>query len=383
MNLNKSPVIVVVGFNRPNSLKRLLCSIDKAKYPEYPIRLIISLDGGDNDAVTQTAYDFQWRYGEKEIKCYKERLGLKRHIVSCGDLTAQYEAVIILEDDMFVSPYFYYFAIEALKFYSGDDRISGISLYSHSYNETAKLPFYPVKDDSDVFFMQLPSSWGQVWTKQQWNDFKKWLDNGVALTKRDNLPDNVIKWSESSWKKLFFKYLYDTNKYFVYPRSSFCTNFSEKGIHMGEPLNTYQVILQLSKSFDYRFKKLDESLAVYDAYCELLPEILNIFGKKLKNFNYEVDLYGTKDVNKIKRAYILTIRKSKSPIFTYSCQLKPKEMNIICDVNGEDIVLSKKGDVIASKLKIHSKEFEYYYEKKGIKELFIILFHRIFEKVFG
>ena len=383
MDLNKSPVIVVVGFNRPNSLKRLLGSLDKAKYPDYPIRLVVSLDGGDNDAATRTALDFQWKHGEKEIISSKEHLGLKRHILRCGDLTARYEAVIILEDDMFVSPYFYDFAVEALNFYASDDRISGISLYSHCYNETAKLPFYPVKDGSDVFFMQNPSSWGQVWTKKQWNDFKNWMDSGARVTPSDRLPENVIKWAESSWKKSCFKYLYDTGKYFVYPRSSFCTNFSETGTHIGEPLNTYQAILQIGKPVDYRFNKLEESRAVYDAYCELLPEILNVFAEELKDFNYEVDLYGTKEIKKIERTYILTIHKSKSPVLGYACQLKPKEMNVICSVNGKDIVLSKKADVIPSKLKINSKEFEYYYEKKGIRDLFMVLFHRIVEKILG
>ena len=45
-----NPAIVIVGYNRINSIKRLLNSVVSAYYPEGEIDLIISLDYSDIQA---------------------------------------------------------------------------------------------------------------------------------------------------------------------------------------------------------------------------------------------------------------------------------------------------------------------------------------------
>ena len=56
-----------------------------------------------------------------------------------------------------------------------------------------------MKDESDVFFMQFPSSWGQAWTNKQWDLFKKWYANNCNEIKNTNkIPDNVLSWPKSS-----------------------------------------------------------------------------------------------------------------------------------------------------------------------------------------
>ena len=61
------PVIVVVAFNRPRSLQRLLTFLSKAQYPDKNITLIISIDRGDNQNVLNIANDFVWEFGEKIV----------------------------------------------------------------------------------------------------------------------------------------------------------------------------------------------------------------------------------------------------------------------------------------------------------------------------
>ena len=83
------PAIVVVSYNRPNSLRRLLNSVKSAVYHSNDIRLIISVDYQDShnhNEVVQLANEFDWVYGEKKIIEHKENLGLKAHVLSCGDL---------------------------------------------------------------------------------------------------------------------------------------------------------------------------------------------------------------------------------------------------------------------------------------------------------
>ena len=120
--------LVVVGYNRADSIQRLLNSMAKAHYSYSDIRLVISIDHSGNEEVNRTAAEFEWKYGEKIVLCRPERLGLRRHIISCGDLTEEYGAVMILEDDLYVSPDYYNYAMAALEKYGEHPQIAGIAL---------------------------------------------------------------------------------------------------------------------------------------------------------------------------------------------------------------------------------------------------------------
>ena len=99
--------IVVVAYNRPDSLNRLLDSLTKVNYEGHNVPLIISIDYSGKDDVYLAAEAFEWKFGEKKIIRHPENLGLKKHVLSCGDLVKDYDAVIILEDDLLVSPGMY------------------------------------------------------------------------------------------------------------------------------------------------------------------------------------------------------------------------------------------------------------------------------------
>src|SRR5690554_1902069 len=110
------PAIVVVAFNRPKSLYNLLTTISLAHFHEINIPLIISIDFIDSiehEEVIVIANAFKWKYGEKKIIQHTKNIGLKNHILLCGDLALDYGAVIILEDDLRVSPGFYTYASTA------------------------------------------------------------------------------------------------------------------------------------------------------------------------------------------------------------------------------------------------------------------------------
>ena len=67
------------------------------------------------------------------------------------------------------------------------------------------MPFEVIDDGYDTYFMKVPSSWGQLWTATHWEGFRSWYDKGQQITENDYLPDNVIAWPETSWKKYFYK----------------------------------------------------------------------------------------------------------------------------------------------------------------------------------
>ncbi len=166
--------ICIISYNRPESVRRVLSSIDKGFYLSDSVDLIISIDYSGSDEVERVAAEFNWRFGEKRIIAHKSNLGLRQHVLSCGELTRSYDGLIVLEDDVFVAPSFYLYAKACVERYHTDDTIAGISLYSFAVNYHTMLPFDPLHSDSDVYLMQNAQSWGQVWMPRQWDEFKKW-----------------------------------------------------------------------------------------------------------------------------------------------------------------------------------------------------------------
>ena len=123
------PAIVVVAYNRPAALRRLLGSLAGVQ-GAVAVPLVISIDaGGEYFAdVLAVAQQFRWPFGEKRIIEQERPLGLINHVFACGDLVDEYGSIILLEDDLFVSPQAYRYATAALDFYDYDPRVAGISL---------------------------------------------------------------------------------------------------------------------------------------------------------------------------------------------------------------------------------------------------------------
>lgn len=334
--------IVVVAYNRPAALLRLLHSLDSAQY-HRSVPLLISVDGGaDNARVVKTANDFHWRHGPKSVRVQQSNLGLKAHVMACGDLALQADGAVVLEDDLLVSPVFYSYVQQAFDFYHRDDRIAGISLYAHQYNETAWLPFTPLQDQSDAFFMQLPSSWGVVWGKQQWAGFKHWLAEPTAAARRESvvLPGDARGWPASSWKRDFFQYVIDREKFFVYPRISLTTNFGEDGVHMRKNRVFQAPLRYIDKR--YEWVTLDQSFARYDGFCELLPEVLHQLNPDLAPLlDCCVDLYGTKPLAALRGSHVVTTRKVRDALRSFGKELRPLEANLLHEIEGKEIFLTR------------------------------------------
>ncbi|HGN9470598.1 TPA: glycosyltransferase family A protein [Providencia stuartii] len=333
------PAIVVVAYNRPNSLQRLLYSLSIADYCGYNnIDLIISVDySTSNQNVIDLANNFKWKFGKKSVIVREKNLGLKKHVLCCGDLSSIYGSIIMLEDDLAVSPNFYNYAALCLNYYGDDAQISGISLYKHILNVHAQLRFEPLITSSSNFFMQFPCSWGQAWTDKQWMSFKNWISQPFNLTKDIDIPSTVLSWSDKSWLKLFCAYMISENKFFVYPYISYSTNFNDSGSHVKYSNSNFQVNLSLIESRENsNFISFEKCNSVYDAYFEILDCRLKRLCPHLEKYNFCVDLYGMKNIEKCDSDLVLTtndIIKNKE-IFSIERNLWPHELNLIIkDIN--------------------------------------------------
>ena len=99
----------------------------------------------------------------------------------------------------------------------------------------------------------------------------------------------------------------------------------------------YQVPIRQQAS-DYRMAQFEESLAIYDAYFELRPESLKRLNPRLANYEFEVNLYGTKECGS---ALQLTRTREKGDL-NFSLAMKPMELSVAHDIEGEGIGLVRQ-----------------------------------------
>jgi hypothetical protein len=358
MTDNQALAIIVVTYNRADSLKRLLGSIAMSSYGAVFPDLLISIDYSEDfqSEMEAIAEEFEWQ-GKKNIICYSKNLGLKAHIFNCADLTRVYDAVIILEDDLVVSKGFFGYAQKALEACGKQSNIAGISLYNNTFNETAALPFEAIKTSGDFYLMQVPCSWGQIWTKTQWENFKNWYTNVFKTGDLLVLPEGIRDWSDHSWKKPYILYLIQTNQYFAYPYVSYSMNLNELGTHI--KIKDYKFLNSLMLSADDRVLILDKNALRYDAAYMLNPKIINAYSDVLKKYDYQIDLFGSKLDNLADDYWILTTLEADTYEKSFGLELKPIELNIIYGIEGKEIFLTKKKYLKSTKKR--RKIINYYY----------------------
>lgn len=376
------PAIVVIGYNRVNSLKRLLKSISEADYSGFNnITLVISLDKAVNEnEVLEVANNFKWNFGDKIIRKFDERQGLRKHVIQCGDLSNKYESIIVLEDDLIVSPNFYKYTVNALDFYKNNDKIVGIALYSHEWNGYAHRFFQPIVDNFDTYMGQFSITWGQCWTKKSWNKFKNWYNQVEGKLKVNKMiPDNINRWSEHSWGKYFVNYIVDNDLYYVIPRISLTTNFSEIGQHAKVSDTEHQVRILESNNYNYNFAPF-ELAKKYNIFFENI-DLKNCFEEKILKDGITLDLNGYGFNNKENKYLLSTLELPYLVIKEFGLQMRPIDINVIKNIDGKGIYLY---DItVPKKIKSRTNMNIMKYELRGIlnKELLKYLMKIIENKI--
>ncbi len=355
----KKYAIITVNYNRPNESVRLIHSLLNVDYfGRTDIDLIISIDNSGSSDVLDAVQSIEWPYGKRIIRTFEERQGLKKHILSCGDFLENYDAVAVLEDDLIVSQGLYSYFDSSVNFYEKDENIAGISLYKILWNQNSELPFEPVNNGYSTYFMQYAMSWGQIWMKQQWFDFKEWYkSNDEQFDPKGFIPQRVCSWKKS-WLKYHIKYCIEKNKYFVYPHESLTTCFESVGEHSIISTSLSQVPLLQGIIRKYNFPKLNQGIK-YDAFFE------RVFEESIENIKPEeliVDIYGKKNLDIYNKRYAITSQRlAKKAIKKYGLVLKPHEMNVISNISGDDIILYdlQQNDIVLRRT--DETAFRYYF----------------------
>lgn len=357
--------ICIIAYNRIDSLKRVLNSLERSYYDE-PVTLIISIDKSDTTLVEDFAKQYNWKQGKKRIIAHSENLGLRKHVLKCGDLLDEYDALIVLEDDISVAPSFFYYAKQCVEKYADDENIAGISLYNFPLNYQNQLPFTPLHSDSDVYLMQCAQSWGQVWMKKQWFAFKEWYsNNSEEFGELPHLPKAICNWPKSSWLKHHIRYCIEENKYFVYPYISLSTNNADAGTHYSNKTTLFQSQLLFGEK---KFFNINPTI-YYDGFFE--NDFLSNYFKSGKD-DICIDFYGEKG-NKLNKRYWLTRKKKSYKIISsYSLSYKPYEFNIINNVKGQEVFLYDTSDICKNRFINTKCLFELYIYNKDISLIGLI-----------
>lgn len=233
-----------------------------------------------------------------------------------------------------VDPQFYFYAQQAISFYSTDERVAGIALYAPESNDFAGLPFHAMNSGFDAYFMRTPCSWGQAWTAGQWDRFRKWYrtaDHDLVRTVK-KLPASIRSWPETSWKKYFAAFMSVERLDFVYPYSTLTTNCAESGgAHVEHGSDLYQVSLSAPQRprRPFHFAEMGHASNVfYDEHMEAASAFIFDW-LELSPEEVTIDLYGTKSPSCLAgRERVVTTKWVNQYDFRKRLRFRPVEQNL-------------------------------------------------------
>lgn len=176
--------IALFAYKRPNHLLKTLTSLSECDLAAES-RLVVFCDGpkrSEDVAAVREVRDIvksrQW-CGRVDVVERDQNVGLAKSIAAgVSTLCEEGGRVIVLEDDLQVSPYFLRYMNEALERYKDEERVMQIS--GHMF-ETE------LESEDDALFLSFVTSWGWATWKRAWMNFDKELKGFSTLKENINL----------------------------------------------------------------------------------------------------------------------------------------------------------------------------------------------------
>lgn len=197
------------------------------------------------NAVREYIRDITWhgRFKKVSIIEAEKNKGLANSVIGgVTEIIREYGKVIVVEDDLLLSPYFLNYMNDALDYYQDDKKIWSISGYSFPMKSLKKYPH-------DIFYSYRGCSWGWAtwsdrwdtvdWQVSEYNQFinsQEWIERfnrgGVDLT---NMLKMQMERKIDSWAIRWCFAQSNQDMYTVYPRISYLENAGcdGSGMHSG------------------------------------------------------------------------------------------------------------------------------------------------------
>ncbi|MDB9521110.1 glycosyltransferase family 2 protein [Dolichospermum circinale CS-1225] len=257
--------IAFFAYKRPEHTKQSLESLAQNEGAESS-ELFIFCDAAkkpeDEASVTQVrevVRSKQW-CGKVHIIEREQNLGLANSIIQgVTELCSKYGKVIVLEDDLILSPFFLNYMNTALNQYEDTPEVMQISGY-----------MFPVElkhTKADAIFLPFTTSWGWATWQRAWNHFDPLmsgyieLKNNRKLRNKFNLNnsypyfemlENQLNRKIDSWAIRWYLSTFVLNGITLYPTHSLVKNigFDGSGVHCG--VNTvFETIISQQNIFSF------------------------------------------------------------------------------------------------------------------------------------
>lgn len=221
--------IALFTYARPDHTRQAIASL--LQNPEAARSDLYVFSDGPKTEAKREAVEANRQYlrtisGFKSVSVVErsENWGLSRSLIAgITDLTDRFGRVIVVEDDLILSPFFLRYMNEALDKYAHDDRVSAISAFLN-----------PVEGDvPETFFLRYFACWGWGTWKRAWQLFEpdarkllqqmRWKKNafdiqgsaafyGMLYCQKVGLVD--------SWAVRFYASSFLTNKLVLFPHET-------------------------------------------------------------------------------------------------------------------------------------------------------------------
>ncbi len=158
--------IAVFAYRRPDHLRNLLSSLEKCpEFKDSPLLIFVDgPKGGKDRAAVEEVRSFAEGYSHpaKRLFISERNKGLARSIIDGVSKTlAEFETVIVLEDDLLASPFLLKYMNDALRLYSDDVEMASIHAYVYPVDEA--LP--------ESFLLRGADCWGWATWRRAWKVF--------------------------------------------------------------------------------------------------------------------------------------------------------------------------------------------------------------------
>lgn len=239
-----APIVLFV-YNRPKHTRQVIDALLEnplAKESE----LFIYSDGHKDEATAQNVQEvrdyIRTIQGFKNITIIEreKNWGLADSIIDgVTTIINQYEKIIVLEDDLLVSPCFLEFMNTYLELYKDDQQVACISAFNFPIH-------YPQEMHEDVFFIKGADCWTWATWKRAWEHFEKDGQKLLAQITSKNLQKDFdingsypylkmlkdqIKGKNHSWAIRWYASAFLANMLCLYPKYSLVENIGYDGTH--------------------------------------------------------------------------------------------------------------------------------------------------------
>ena len=301
--------IALFTYNRPDKTKRVIESLMQNAEAKDSDLFIFS-DGPKNEkAVEGVKANREYLQAFKDSHHLREGWGgsitiIEREknwglanslIAGITEVVNKNGRVIVVEDDLILSPYFLKFMNDGLEKYKDEDKVGAISAYVPSKDAT--LP--------NTFFLRYFHCWGWATWKRSWKLLntdtryllrqmrfrKKAFDVGGSAGAYGNLLCQKYGIVDSWWVRLYASFFL-AGKLTLYPNISFATNggLDGSGTHSGNGNGNEKTMHYSMKPIDLDTIPIQESIFAFNSFkrefdsrLQNIPKYKIIYGN-IKSF---------------------------------------------------------------------------------------------------